>query len=110
MTKQVILIERRKVERRKTFKLGRIVFNGSSSAVDCVIRDLSEEGAQLGIPAYAHLPNRFRLHVLSDGTIVPAHFAWRRGDRLGVSFDGEFMRARPAASGSSDPAAILRSA
>jgi PilZ domain-containing protein len=110
MTEQVISIERRKVERLRTFKLGRIVFNGSSSGIDCVIRDLSEAGAQLGIPAYAHLPDRFRLHMLSDGTMVPARFAWRRGDRLGVSFDGEITRAPPAVAGSSNPATVLQSA
>jgi hypothetical protein len=110
MSEDVIPIERRKVARLKTFKLGRIVFNGSKSAIDCIIRDLSEAGAQLGIPAYAHLPNRFRLHLMSDGTIVPARFAWRRGDRLGISFDGEMMRAPLDAAGSNDPAAVLQSA
>jgi hypothetical protein len=109
MTDQIISIERRKVGRPRTFKLGRIVFNGSSSGIDCVIRDLSEAGAQLGIPAYAHLPDRFRLHLLSDGATVPVRFAWRRGDRLGVSFDGEIMRA-PASVGSHDPATVLQSA
>lgn len=109
MIEQVITNERRKVERLKTFKHGRIVCNGSTAGVDCIIRDMSEAGAQLGVPAYVHLPDRFRLYLLSDGSVVPARFAWRRGDRLGVSFEGEFTRV-PAMAGSRDPATVLQSA
>lgn len=109
MIEQVIIIERRKVKRLKTFKLGRIVFHGSNSGIDCVIRDVSAAGAQLGIPAYTHLPDRFRLYMRSDGTMVSVRFAWRRGDRLGVSFEGEITRV-PAMAGSRDPATVLQSA
>jgi len=110
MSENIISLKQRKAQRRPVFKLGRVVFNGSGASHDCVIRDLSEAGAQLGIPARIHLPSRFRLHLLSDGTMVQARFAWRRGDRLGVSFDGEIMRAPSPAPGSDRPAAALQSA
>lgn len=110
MSENIIPLEQRKAERRRVFKLGRIVLNGSGASYDCIIRDLSEAGAQIGIPARIHLPNRFRLHLLSDGTMVQARFAWRRGDRLGISFDGEIMRAPSSAPGSVRPAAALQSA
>jgi hypothetical protein len=110
MSESIIPIERRTAKRRTVFKLGRVLLNGSNTSFDCVIRDLSEAGAQIGIPARIHLPNRFRLHVVSDGTMVPVRFAWRGGDRLGISFEGEVKRAPSPASGSGQPAAVLQSA
>ena len=110
MIEYCITTERRKLERLKTFQLGRIVLNGGGAAIDCVIRDLSEAGAQLGIAAHRHLPARFRLHVIRAGTMVTVRFAWRRGDRVGISFDGDMTRAPPVAFGRDAPIAALKSA
>jgi hypothetical protein len=42
--------------------------------------------------------------------MVQARFAWRRGDRLGISFDGDIIRAPSPAPGSTGPATVLQSA
>ena len=41
------MTERRQSSRQKAFLKGRIFFNNRCSSIDCLIRDISEEGAKL---------------------------------------------------------------
>jgi hypothetical protein len=78
--------ERRKHVRRRTFKGGRIVFNRHFSAIDCIVRNLSESGACLEVASSTGIPDDFQLSVDVDGLNRCCHVAWRASGRIGVAF------------------------
>jgi hypothetical protein len=76
--------DRRRAPRRKMWKSGRIFWpNGDSS--DCIVRNLSESGAQL--ERLGPVPNRFDLVVDGQGWRAPCSVVWRDENRVGVIFD-----------------------
>jgi hypothetical protein len=88
--------EKRRQRRGRVLKEGRIVLNDSSTAlIDCIIRDRSESGAKLRVPAPTALPKTFGLLCVTEGLVYPAEVMWRRGDDLGVAFVGDPSRAPP---------------
>lgn len=73
--------------RRRTLFRGRICWGPHSAiSADCAIRDLSESGAQLRLPATQVIPARFSLIHILGGEAYEASLAWRRGDLAGVKF------------------------
>jgi hypothetical protein len=62
----------------------------------CVVRDVSQDGAQLILPQQGDLPKNFWLQL--DGETEP-HFctlAWRSAQRLGVEFSQQITERRIA--------------
>ena len=86
----------RKHRRNRTLKEGQIVYNSGSSLIDCIIRDRSESGAKLRLPAETVLPKSFELLSVADGLLYPAEIKWRRGDEVGVMFVGAPTPAPPS--------------
>lgn len=54
--------ERRLHGRRRTFKGGKLIFNKGLSVLDCIIRDLSDDGARLELTTTATIPDQFDDH------------------------------------------------
>jgi len=78
-------MEKRKNLRRKTLKGGSILF-GFAPAVDCVIRNLSEVGACLQLGSASGIPDQFILIIKPESIRRSCGVAWRRTNRIGVSF------------------------
>ena len=76
--------ERRRAQRHRTLKAGKIVLSRGASVIDCTIRNLSPEGAAIAVDGAATLPAEFDLQF--DGETRHCTVAWRRFDRLGVKF------------------------
>jgi hypothetical protein len=73
--------------RRRTLFRGRICWGPHATlSIDCTIRDLSESGAQLRVPAAQAMPSSFTLIHILEGIAYEASLAWRRGDLAGVKF------------------------
>ena len=72
-----------------------MVLNAGCSVINCIIRDRSDSGAKLRLPAATELPGNFELVFLTEGMLYPARLVWRRKDDLGVEFVGEPRRAPP---------------
>jgi hypothetical protein len=77
----------RRARRMRTLKQARIVL-WEWTTIDCRIRDISEDGAHLVLGGAVSLPETFRLHNVSDGTIRPVELKWQRGLDAGVAFTG----------------------
>jgi hypothetical protein len=75
--------ERRRAQRHRTLKAGKIVLH-HTSVIDCTIRNLSPEGALIIVDNAATLPAEFDLKF--DGETRRCTVAWRRLGRLGVKF------------------------
>jgi hypothetical protein len=70
--------------RKRALKSGRIVFNHRHSVIDCVVRNVSANGARLIVPSVAGIPNHFDLYIGEDHHA--AKVVWKSADSLGVSW------------------------
>lgn len=77
--------ERRKVQRHRVLKAGRIGFN-RAAGIDCRVRNLSPNGACLDVASPFGIPDDFILAIESDRLRQPCHVIWRNGNRMGVEF------------------------
>lgn len=78
--------ERRRATRRKSFLRGRIYFNKHRNSVDCLIRDISGEGARLIFSDAIAVPDVVDLYIPQKEQTLRAHVHWRQGEELGVTF------------------------
>jgi hypothetical protein len=79
---------KRKEQRHRVLKDGKIVSPTLHGAIDVRIRDLSQSGALIEVPMATIVPDAYGLLVVSQSRVYPAATRWRKGDRLGVEFTG----------------------
>lgn len=78
--------DRRESARRKILKGGRTFWpNGDSS--ECIVYNLSDTGAQLGLRGPA--PNIFDLVIEGDPRRYSCSVVWRNANRVGVKFKNQ---------------------
>jgi hypothetical protein len=77
--------ERRQFQRLRTLKAGQIVIDRETSALDCIVRNLSPKGALLLVPSLA-VPDNFELVFSATRARHDCRVAWRAYDRVGVEF------------------------
>ncbi|MBV1697799.1 MAG: PilZ domain-containing protein [Hyphomicrobiales bacterium] len=81
--------ERRALARHKTLFKGRIYFNNRLSSMDCIVRDVTAEGARLECSENVTLPEVFELYLANKDEYFRARVIWRRGSQLGISWKAE---------------------
>jgi hypothetical protein len=79
--------ERRKSSRQKSFLHGCIYFNNRRSAIDCLIRDISPDGARLVFSQTATIPDVIDLHIPQKDQMLRAHVQRRTSGEVGVTFE-----------------------
>lgn len=89
--------ERRKSSRQKSFLRGVVYFNMRRSVADCLIRDISEDGARLIFSDTISLPDIVELYIPQKEQTLRALVQWRHGRELGVTFDDPALALDPAA-------------
>ncbi|QPC88141.1 PilZ domain-containing protein [Mesorhizobium sp. NBSH29] len=76
-------------ERRKRVLKGATILTGiNNSEVNCTIRNMHAEGAELTVAPESPVPQQFLLYVPIDGIAYRASVRWRKGNLVGVAFDG----------------------
>lgn len=80
------MAERRRSTRQKSFLRGRLYFNNRRSAVDCLIRDISRQGARVLFSDAVSVPDFIELYIPQKEQTVRAHVQWRHGEELGLVF------------------------
>jgi hypothetical protein len=78
--------ERRSQRRHRVLKGAIIRFNKGYGAFECVVRNLSENGAKLTFGETSAIPAAFELKIAGDERMREAHVRWRSPDSIGVSF------------------------
>ena len=79
-------VEKRSTVRAKSLFRGLIHLNNRRTTLDCIIRNVSDQGARLDL-ANGHLaPERFDIVVPQKRRTYKAQLAWRADDRIGVRF------------------------
>jgi hypothetical protein len=76
--------ERRSCVRRHVLKGAVVSFNRGCSAFECVVRNLSEDGAELSLCETFALPREFSL-IMSGEHARNAAIRWRSSSAVGVS-------------------------
>jgi hypothetical protein len=79
------MVETRIAPRHRVMKAGTIEFG--SSAIDCMVRNLSITGAALEVSNQIGIPAKFTLVVPDDGLHLACNVVWRSEYRIGVAFD-----------------------
>ena len=78
--------ERRTTQRSRRFLGGSIAFNERRSSFDCLVRDLSQDGARICLPSTVGLPISFELTVRATGERRDVQIMWRDHMQAGVRF------------------------
>lgn len=81
-------IERRRLPRRRALKACKAVYGDFRYTIDCVVRDLTPDGARLRADAAMEIPDDFYLFDGGEGRLQRAEVIWRTGNELGVRFVG----------------------
>jgi hypothetical protein len=77
--------EKRATPRSRTLKSGTISFD-RAAGIDCVVRNISDEGACLEVTSPLGIPEEFKLVIKPDGLFRECRIMWRSAKRIGVRF------------------------
>ncbi len=92
------MAERRHATRQKSFLRGCVFFNKRRGAMDCLIRDISADGARIIFSGAVSVPDIVELCIPQKEETVRARVKWRRGDEVGLAFTAaEGAAAAPGA-------------
>src|SRR5208283_3109125 len=80
------MAERRRATRQKSFLRGCVYFNKRRGAVDCLIREISDEGARIIFSDTVNVPDVVELYIPQKEQTVRARVQWRHGDVIGLAF------------------------
>ena len=83
-------VDARTAQRRRVIKGGIIAYSSRHVTCPCVVRNLSDTGAQLQVHRAMEVPDTFELFIELDGFEAECVVVWRTEKELGVRF-----RARP---------------
>ncbi len=78
--------ERRTAPRRHVLRGARIVFNHESSSINCIVRDLTANGAKLEVPSVIGIPDEFELRFDRGRPIRLCSVQWKLPEAIGVRF------------------------
>ncbi len=75
----------RKTTRIRSFKSGRIIYNDRVKTLDCIVKNMSEEGAKLVLSVPESLPDAFSVRFI-DGRERTCAVRWRVMNEIGVQY------------------------
>lgn len=102
------MLERRKRQRWRALRRGKILVNAKRAAIDCIVRDLSEDGACLQVPSAAGIPPAFHLQIEDETKTRACRRIWASRDRIGVAFGSAKARAGSSIADEAAGAELLR--
>jgi hypothetical protein len=72
-------------QRQNVMKAGTILLGGSG--IDCLVRNISDSGANLEVESQIGIPNSFDLVIDTEHSNHHCHVVWRKARRIGIAFD-----------------------
>jgi hypothetical protein len=79
------MAERRKHRRSRVLKSAKLIL-GSSSVIDCVVRNLTNNGARIVVDNSIILPEHLQLTFDGGRTSYACRVVWRRLNETGLEF------------------------
>ena len=86
--------ERRRSQRHRTLKAGKIILSRGASVIDCTVRNLSETGACIEVDSIVGIPSTFEF-VLPERCYRTCRVVWANGGRLLSRFTAPARRVSP---------------
>ena len=86
--------EQRRSLRRSAYMKGSIFHPLQTERLDCIVRDISSDGALIDFPQPMDLPKIFWLRLEGDATLNLCTIAWRTERQVGVEFSDQIMERR----------------
>jgi hypothetical protein len=80
--------ERRHERRQRVLKGALVIFCEHTQVFDCLVRNLSTDGAKLELESTVGIPSEFELLLHGEARIAPARAVWRTEKDLGINFTG----------------------
>jgi hypothetical protein len=78
--------DRRKQIRRRTYLGGQIAYRQRYCAIDCLVRNLSRDGARLVFGGDPIIPAEFELIISQSGETRRGRLIWHKATEVGVQF------------------------
>lgn len=78
--------ERRQAQRLRTYLAGQINFHARCSRLECLVRNMSLNGARLIFPRPAAIPDTFNVAIPQRNEIRRARIIWRNEKEAGIEF------------------------
>lgn len=78
--------ERRTEHRRRILKGAVIKFNNGFGNLECVLRNLTSNGARISMGQTGGIPSRLQIHIAGERTPIEALVQWRTPRDIGLSF------------------------
>jgi hypothetical protein len=82
----MLRLESRKTQRSPAFLGAKIFFDNKPSTFDCLVKNISDEGAYIKIESIWDIPETFRLYIQKYGKSFECHVRWKADGKLGVSY------------------------
>ena len=79
--------DQRASPRQRVLKTGTIAFDGAG--IDCVVRNISANGAALEVESQIGIPKEFKLVISAEHFNGFCRVLWRKAKRIGVVFQPE---------------------
>src|SRR5262245_22330003 len=83
--------EHRRSARRNAFMPGTIYFPNQTEHVDCMVCNLSQDGALLETSLAKELPSMFSLRLKGETKLRYCTVVWRSGIHMGVEFSEQIV-------------------
>jgi PilZ domain len=96
LSRKTKMAERRGSVRQKSFLRGCVYFDKRSRAVDCLIRDISDQGARIIFSDAVNVPELIELFIPQKEQTLRARVQWRHGHEIGLAFAGRASGTPPA--------------
>ena len=80
------VFERRATQRGRTLLGGKVIFNGGRSAIDCIVRNMSEDGVCVQVESPVGIPDQVLLTITGESEPRNCAVAWQSSNRLGLTF------------------------
>jgi hypothetical protein len=80
------MVERRREPRQRSLLGARLSFNHRQSTMDCLVRNISPNGALIVFEHAAVTPREFHVEIPTRAETRSATVIWRNHDRAGVAF------------------------
>jgi DNA modification methylase len=78
--------ERRRIPRTRTYLGGLVAFNERCSTMECLVRNMSPDGAKLVFGGTVEIPAEFDIMIRKRGESRRARIVWRQETEAGVTF------------------------
>ncbi|MGD0633428.1 MAG: PilZ domain-containing protein [Beijerinckiaceae bacterium] len=78
--------QRRREHRGRTYLGSRIAFNNRCSTIDCMVRNMSQNGAKLVFAHPVTCPDEFDLMIPQKGESRRVRIIWRQETEAGIVF------------------------